>query len=39
VTHHRHHPAAPDAYLFHQAPGAGVGTVDRLRDALSSRST
>ena len=35
----RPHPEAPNAELFHKTLGAGVGLVDRLRDALSGRST
>ncbi len=35
----RPHPDAPNAELFHKTLGAGVGMVDRLRDALSGRST
>ena len=34
----RPHPAAPNNALFHLTVGPGVGLVDRLRDALSSRS-
>ena len=35
----RPHPAAPNNQLFHKLVGPGVGMVDRLRDALSKRST
>jgi hemerythrin-like domain-containing protein len=35
----RPHPAAPNNQLFHKLVGPGVGLVDRLRDALSKRST
>lgn len=35
----RPHPDSPNAELFHKTLGAGVGLVDRLRDALSGRST
>ena len=35
----RPHPAAPNNQLFHKLVGPGVGLVDRLRDALSSRSS
>jgi hemerythrin superfamily protein len=35
----RPHPAAPHSALFHKALGPGVGLVDRLRDALTGRST
>jgi hemerythrin superfamily protein len=35
----RPHPAAPHSELFHKTVGAGVGMVDRLRDALSGRLT
>jgi hypothetical protein len=35
----RPHPAAPNAKLFHQVVGPGVGFVDRLRDKLSGRTT
>jgi hemerythrin superfamily protein len=35
----RPHPAAPNAELFHKMVGPGVGLVDRLRDALTGRST
>ena len=35
----RPHPAAPNNALFHLTVGPGVGLVDRLRDALSSRSS
>ncbi|MBS7548367.1 hemerythrin domain-containing protein [Dietzia massiliensis] len=33
----RPHPSAPHSELFHKTVGAGVGMVDRLRDALSGR--
>ena len=35
----RPHPAAPNNQVFHKLVGPGVGLVDRLRDALSKRST
>lgn len=35
----RPHPEAPDSPLFHLTVGPGVGMVDRLRDALSGRTT
>jgi len=35
----RPHPGAPNAKLFHQVVGPGVGFVDRLRDKLSGRTT
>jgi hemerythrin superfamily protein len=35
----RPHPAAPNNQVFHKVVGPGVGLVDRLRDALSKRST
>jgi hemerythrin-like domain-containing protein len=35
----RPHPGAPNNQLFHKLVGPGVGLVDRLRDALSSRSS
>ncbi|HZA72272.1 MAG TPA: hemerythrin domain-containing protein [Propionibacteriaceae bacterium] len=35
----RPHPGAPNNQLFHKVVGPGVGLVDRLRDALSKRST
>jgi len=35
----RPHPSAPHSELFHKTIGAGVGMVDRLRDALSGRRT
>lgn len=35
----RPHPAAPNSALFHLTVGPGVGLVDRLRDALSARSS
>src|SRR5690625_2498008 len=35
----RPHPNAPHSELFHKTIGPGVGMVDRLRDALTSRST
>jgi hypothetical protein len=35
----RPHPATPNAKLFHQLAGPGVGLVDRLRDRLSGRTT
>ena len=35
----RPHPAAPNNQLFHKLVGPGVGLVDRLRDALSKRSS
>lgn len=35
----RPHPSAPNNQLFHKTVGPGVGLVDRLRDALSGRST
>ncbi len=35
----RPHPDAPDNPLFHLTVGPGVGMVDRLRDALSGRTT
>lgn len=35
----RPHPAAPNNALFHLTVGPGVGLVDRLRDALSSRTS
>ena len=35
----RPHPGAPHSELFHKTVGAGVGMVDRLRDALSGRQT
>ena len=35
----RPHPAAPNNQLFHKLVGPGVGMVDRLRDALTKRST
>lgn len=35
----RPHPDAPDSELFHKTIGAGVGMVDRLRDALANRKT
>lgn len=34
----RPHPEAPKSPLFHLTVGAGVGLVDRLRDALSSKT-
>jgi hemerythrin-like domain-containing protein len=35
----RPHPLSPNSELFHKTVGAGVGMVDRLRDALSGRAT
>lgn len=35
----RPHPSAPHSELFHKTIGAGIGMVDRLRDALSGRQT
>ncbi|WP_413767619.1 hemerythrin domain-containing protein [Rhodococcus pyridinivorans] len=35
----RPHPSAPHSELFHKTVGPGVGMVDRLRDALTGRST
>lgn len=35
----RPHPEAPHSEMFHKLVGPGVGMVDRLRDALSGRST
>ncbi|MEI2784656.1 MAG: hemerythrin domain-containing protein [Candidatus Nanopelagicales bacterium] len=35
----RPHPQAPHSELFHKLVGPGVGMVDRLRDALSGRTT
>lgn len=35
----RPHPHAPHSELFHKTVGAGVGMVDRLRDALTGRHT
>lgn len=35
----RPHPGAPHSELFHKMVGPGVGMVDRLRDALSGRTT
>lgn len=35
----RPHPHAPHSELFHKTVGAGVGMVDRLRDALTGRQT
>lgn len=35
----RPHPNAPHSELFHKTLGPGVGMVDRLRDALTSRHT
>lgn len=35
----RPHPSAPNDQLFHKTVGPGVGLVDRLRDALSGRSS
>ncbi len=35
----RPHPGAPHSEMFHKLVGPGVGMVDRLRDALSGRST
>jgi hemerythrin superfamily protein len=35
----RPHPASPNAKLFHQLAGPGVGLVDRLRDRMSGRTT
>jgi hemerythrin superfamily protein len=34
----RPHPEAPQSALFHLTVGPGVGLVDRLRDALSSKT-
>ncbi len=33
------HPLAPNNQVFHKLVGPGVGLVDRLRDALTNRST
>lgn len=33
------HPLAPNNQVFHRLVGPGVGLVDRLRDALTNRST
>lgn len=35
----RPHPSAPNSQLFHLTVGPGVGFVDKLRDALSGRTT
>ena len=35
----RPHPLSPNSELFHKTVGPGVGLVDRLRDALTKRST
>lgn len=35
----RPHPEAPHSEMFHKLVGPGVGMVDRLRDALSGRTT
>lgn len=35
----RPHPAAPNSELFHKLAGPGVGLVDRLRDAITGRTT
>jgi hypothetical protein len=35
----RPHPSAPHSELFHKTIGAGVGMIDRLRDALTARQT
>jgi hemerythrin-like domain-containing protein len=35
----RPHPGSPNNELFHKTVGAGVGMVDRLRDALTGRKT
>ena len=34
----RPHPNAPNNALFHLTVGPGVGLVDRLRDALSTKT-
>ncbi|WP_336921321.1 hemerythrin domain-containing protein [Aquipuribacter sp. SD81] len=39
VSPTRPHPSAPNSELFHKTVGLGAGMVDRLRDALSSRSS
>jgi hemerythrin superfamily protein len=35
----RPHPLAPNNQLFHKLVGPGVGLVDRIRDALTNRTT
>jgi hemerythrin superfamily protein len=35
----RPHPGAPHSALFHKTLGPGVGMIDKLRDALTGRST
>jgi hypothetical protein len=34
----RPHPGAPNNALFHLSVGPGVGLVDRLRDAISTKT-
>lgn len=35
----RPHPSSPHSELFHKTVGPGVGMIDKLRDALTSRHT